>query len=255
LSKNSYILLVFEGAFTEPQIVENLKKYFLNESDKKIIKAVYGTVIYSLYEQFFICGEFDEDLDLFTIICDSIEDENNELMNISREQVDQIYLFFDYDGHATNADNNKLQEILKLFNNETENGKLYVSYPMVESIKHLKNSVNFRDTIAQSNRSYKDLVPHDCDNHLVDLRNLTVYDWDRIIQEHLKKANFIVNDEFSFPNEIIEQFYIFHKQKQKFIEPHNKVAVLASFPLFLLDYYGVEKFKKVECLESVSKKE
>jgi hypothetical protein len=248
--------MVFEGQKTEPQILENLKKHFLNESDKKIVKAVYGTAIYTLYEQFFICGEFDGDLDLYTIIRENIQDEENKkLEGITREQIDQIYLFFDYDGHASNADNEKLQKILELFNNETENGKLYVSYPMVEAIKHLKENVNFKDIIVESSSSYKDLVPQDCDSYLVDLRNLLQEHWERIIQEHLKKANFIVNNDFSFPNQIIEQAAIFNHQKVKFIVPDKKVAVLSAFPLFLLDYYGVEKFKKVECLESVTKKE
>lgn len=236
---NNYILMVFEGAVTELQILENLKKYFLNESDKTIILAVYETVIYTLYEQFFIYGEFDEDLDLFSII----KERNSELKDISREQVAEIYLFFDYDGHASNADDIKLHEILKLFNNETENGKLYVSYPMVEAIKHLKEGIDFKEIIEESNSNYKQLVSQNCDNHLIDLRNLIIDDWNRIIKEHAKKANFILNDEFSFPSSILAQPEIFNHQKEKYIEPHNKVAVLGSFPLFLLDYYGVNKFK------------
>ena len=170
----------------------------------------------------------------------------NELKDISRIQVPEIYLFFDYDGHATNADLEKLQKILELFNNETENGKLYVSYPMVEAIKHLKEGTDFKEIIEESNSSYKELVSQNCDEHLSHLRNLSFDDWDRIIQEHSKKANFIVNDDFLFPNEIIEQDEIFTHQKEKFIEPHKKVAVLASFPLFLLDYYGIKKFIKDE---------
>ena len=54
LSKDSYILMVFEESKTEPQSIRKFKKYFfLNESDKKkIVKAVYGTVIYGLYKNF-----------------------------------------------------------------------------------------------------------------------------------------------------------------------------------------------------------
>lgn len=243
MNKNSYILMVFEGQKTEPQILENLKKHFLNESDKKIVKAVYGTAIYTLYEQFFICGEFDGDLDLYTIIRENIQDEENKkLEGITREQIDQIYLFFDYDGHASNADNEKLQKILELFNDETENGKLYVSYPMAEAIKHLKKGIDFKDVIEESNSSYKSIASENCDKHLNHLRDLTIDDWYRIIQEHSKKANFIINDVFAFPENIFEQSEIFDNQKSKFIEPHKTVAVLSAFPLFLLDYYGVSYF-------------
>ena len=186
-------------------------------------------------------------MDLFTIIKEKLQSSgNDELNDISRGQVPEIYLFFDYDGHATNADLGKLQKILELFNNETENGKLYVSYPMVEAIKHLKEGMDFKEIIEESNSSYKELVSQNCDQHLMNLTTLTINDWNRMIQEHSKKANFVVNDDFSFPNFIIEQSEIFNHQKEKFIEPHNKVAVLASFPLFLLDYYGIKKFIKDE---------
>lgn len=241
MSKDSYILMVFEGRNTESQILDNLKKYFLNESDKKIVKAVYGTVIYGLYKEFFPSNELDDELELF----DLLKKEMNipELQDIEREFVSEIYLFFDYDSHATNAGDGKLTAMLQFFDNETENGKLYVSYPMVEAIKHLKDGINFKNIIEESSSSYKDLVSQGCDNYLVDLRKLTIDDWNRIIQEHSKKANFIVNDDFIFPSNITKQCEIFDGQKQKFIEPYRKVAVLGSFPLFLLEYYGINVFK------------
>lgn len=240
MSKENYILMVFEGAKTEPQILENLKRYFLNESDKKIVKAVYGTVIYGLYKKFFPNNELDDELALFDLL--KKEMKVPELKDIETEFVSEIYLFFDYDKHATNAGDEKLETMLQFFDNETENGKLYVSYPMIEAIQHLKENVNFQETIEECNKEYKDIVKQNRDKCFGNLSWLKEEHWDRIIQEHSKKANLIVNDDFSFPKEIIEQFEIFNHQKEKFIKPQNKVAVLASFPLFLLDYYGVKKF-------------
>lgn len=244
MSKESYILMLFEGAKTEPQIIENLKKYFLNESDKKIVKAVYGTVIYGLYKKFFPNNELDDELELFDLL--KKEMKISELQDIEKEFVSEIYLFFDYDGHASNAGDEKLETMLKFFDNETENGKLYVSYPMIEAIQHLKEEVSFCQTIEECNKEYKNLVKKNRDECFDHLSLLEEKHWDIIIQEHSKKANFIVNDNFSFPNEIFEQSEIFNHQKQKFIEPYKKVAVLASFPVFLLDYYGFKKFIKLE---------
>ena len=113
---------------------------------------------------------------------------------------------------------------------------------MVEAIKHLKIGIDFKDIIAESNPSYKQLVSENCDYELMDLSNLTKENWNFIIKEHSKKANFIVNDNFEFPNKIIEQIKIFENQKEKYINVNNKVAVLSAFPLFLLDYYEITIF-------------
>jgi len=45
--------------------------------------------------------------------------------------------------------------MLELFHDEFEHGKLFISYPMVEAIKHLKDGVNFKDTVAISEKPYK----------------------------------------------------------------------------------------------------
>jgi hypothetical protein len=238
--------MVFEGKKTEPLIMNNLKKYFLNEDDTEIIKVLYGTVIYKLYKDFFIDGILDENLDFFNLIKENIQDKNNNILKgITREQVSEIYLFFDYDGHATNARDDKIQHMLHLFDNETSNGKLYISYPMIEAIKHLKTGDDFKNVIVESNPSYKQLVSKNCNQELKDLSNLTEENWNFIIKEHSKKANFIVNNRFEFPNKIIEQIKIFENQKEKYINVNNKVAVLSAFPLFLLDYYGIARFEEV----------
>ena len=49
-------------------------------------------------------------------------------------------MFFDYDGHAPLADDEKIKELLILFNEETSFGKLYISYPMIEALKHINES-------------------------------------------------------------------------------------------------------------------
>ena len=53
----------------------------------------------------------------------------------------QIFLFFDYDFQnriGVDRVNDILEEMLDYFDDETENGKLYVNYPMIESLKHTK---------------------------------------------------------------------------------------------------------------------
>ena len=239
MNKN-YILMVFEGLVTEKKIFNNLKHYFLNENRNTIIYGFHCGEIYSLYNKL----EKDEDLELFTLLKEQLKDTNKEIQKIKKSQVSELYLFFDYDGHAISADDNKLEYMLNLFNNETNDyGKLYISYPMVEAIKHLKEDVSFKDVVVTSSKGYKEVSSINSDKIYMHLNKLTEENWDKIIEEHCKKANFIVNNKFIFPEKIIEQITIFLKQKEKYIDRENKVSVLSAFPIFLLDYYGTSKFK------------
>ncbi len=83
---------------------------------------------------------------------------DNELENISKDQIAEIYLFFDYDKHASNSSDEKIKKMLEVFDNETEKGKLYISYPMIEAIKHIRRELDFKDTVAKSDSDYKRIL-------------------------------------------------------------------------------------------------
>ena len=57
---------------------------------------------------------------------------------MDRESVSQVFLFFDLDIHglaqSIEQSCEQLDELLNFFDNETENGKLFLSYPMVEVV-------------------------------------------------------------------------------------------------------------------------
>ena len=249
MSKQEYILFIFEGKKTEPIIFENIKKYFLHKKETTISQNIvfcYGTVIYKLYKEFFIDGNLDEDLDLVTIL----KPQNEDSETITRNQVSETYLFFDYDSHASNASDIKLQNMLQLFNDETSDyGKLFVSYPMVESLLHISKEISFSETMELSQNEYKKIARTNCDNIFLHFNDYTKDIWNYLIIQHSQKANFIVNGTFEFPTTILEQLEIFHNQKTKYIDIENKVAVLSAFPIFLLDYYGINFFKQNDNLE------
>jgi len=231
LNKQTYNLFVFEGAKTEPQIFSNLRKYFFNEKENEQISISYCNNIYHLAKEI----QENEYLEFFELL----KEEEKIDANISRDNVARIYLIFDYDGHADKDSTQKLQEMLEIFNNETEQGLLYISYPMGEALKHIKDDIDFKDVCAISERKYKNLVSTNCDevyNHPI---NYTKDIWEVLIYEHCKKANFIVYDKFEIPISFIEQLNIFENQKEKYIDKEGRVAVLSAFPLMLLDYYGV----------------
>jgi hypothetical protein len=234
------ILFVFEGAKTEDQIVRSLQNFFINENT--VVKCIYGAEIYQIYKAIID----DEDLDTFNLLKER-EPEHNQILNdYNRNDFAEIYLFFDYDGHSTLADDNKLAELLNFFCEETDKGKLFVSYPMVECLKHIVDFDNFWNLTVQckNNISYKTLVHDTCLKHLSDFRKYDLDIWKKLVIAHLMKMNFIVNSSYSFPDEIVRQIVIFSHQQEKYINLHSTVSVISAFPVFLHDYYGNENIKK-----------
>ncbi len=236
LNKKTYNLFIFEGEKTEPQIFHNLRKYFLHEKENELISISYCNNIYHLSKEI----KENEYLDFFELLKEKVTVDNN----LTKDNIARIYLIFDYDGHADNDSNQKILDMLNIFDNETEQGKLYISYPMGEALRHIKDNINFKDIYEISGPTYKALSTNNCDEKYKHFKKYTIDIWHHLINQHSKKANFIVNNNFEFPTKIIEQLNIFNNQKLKYIDTENKVAVLSAFPIFLLDYYGVDKFNK-----------
>lgn len=235
LLSNNHILMVFEGEKTEKAIFSSLNKYYLNEDGHEITIAVYCNNIYSLYHEI----KDDPYLDIFMLLK---ENENNMevLSELERDDISQIYFFFDYDGHDTQASDSDLKELLKLFKEETEHGKLYLSYPMVESIKHLNDNVSFQDvTVCAQEKRYKELVDKEAGNSYKQIKKYSEDDWKEIIIIHLKKLGYILTDNFEILETTNSQLIIFEKQQEKYINKNNTIAVLSAFPIFISEYSDI----------------
>jgi len=154
-------------------------------------------------------------------------------------------MFFDYDGHSTGADDSKLRELLEFFNEETDKGKLYISYPMIESLKHVSDYLTFKDSKVKckENIYYKKLVSEGCMKGLVNFTAYTNKIWKKLIMVHLMKMNYIVRGHFILPLSLISQLEVFDAQKTGYIDVDTTVAVLNAFPMFLHDYYGSAKLQ------------
>ena len=250
--KKEFIAIISEGEKTEKQIINNLENNFTTFSDK-IIFLSYKANIYNLFREI----EEDEDIDIISLLkekqikANKIRNdvENIDVSNINSDDISQIYLFFDYDGHTENASDEEIVKMLNKFDNETENGKLYISYPMVEALKHLKKDkldINNYLVEAKTRINYKNFVSQNTDYE--NLVNLTKGNWLFIISENLKRCLFlleIININYEIYSNMINQESIFNKQLDKYISKEEKVLVLSAFPFFLIDYFGEEFFSLV----------
>ncbi|MCI9845619.1 hypothetical protein [Flavobacterium pectinovorum] len=228
------ILFVFEGSSTEVQIIENLNKFFINENLN--VHCIYGGEIYQIFKQI----KDDEDLDTFNLLKERSSENEAILAEYTRNDFAEIYLFFDYDGHSIIADDEKLKELLDFFNEETEKGKLYISYPMVEALKHISDCDSFKDSTIEckQNIKYKKVVSEEAIKELIDFTKYDFNIWNNLIIVHLRKMNYICNNSYELPKTLISQLEIFTNQLERYIVPGNKVSILSSFPPFIHDYYG-----------------
>lgn len=232
------ILFVFEGAKTEVKHYKNIIKPFFKKNTT--FHACFSTNIYQLFD----CMNDDDDLDVVELL-------KEREVDVPDEKFAEIYLFFDYDPQDENSSDEKISEMLKFFDNETEVGKLYVSYPMFEALKDIPNVICDDGAIVNNLCqdgcfislleccNYKKIVSNrSCYIHIPEINKYKK----KIFNHHIKKANCIVNDQYNFPESIeaLTQFKIFRSQVVKYI-PNDRVAILSPLPLFVFEYFGVEK--------------
>lgn len=260
------ILFIFEGKKTEPNLFKTIEKlYFPNNNERKI--CCFGYNIYELYK---LMNESDFTEDVITVIRSKMKSRNDHSIPEDADVSDfsEIFLFFDYDFQNKNLPSSEmdrqLEDMLKFFDNETLNGKLYINYPMVEAIRctnklpdldfvHYQATraacSDFKNYITSAYPFYKstDYFMFTIDNKTKKLREpitdkkikLVSNNWNILKEQNIKKANFICNNEFDYPkskNEINQQT-IFKNQKEKFVNKKDSVSILSSFPLFLYEYF------------------
>jgi hypothetical protein len=246
------ILLVFEGEKTEPLIFDNIQRVFFNKSPGRRIYACFGANIYQLWL------ELKDDPDFDTIIkLQELVKNKDKIRELNRNNVGEIHLFFDFEGKIL-ADNqidkhcSIINEMLAIFNDEYDHGKLWISYPMVESLKHLYKDFKkcFNKCIMRitGNSSYKKYIGTIPDYQ--DVRKYTYLDWKELIFINIEKAYCLTSSKYQLPeyraiDKFVSQIAIFESQRNRFILSASSVVALSSFPFFLLYYFGEEQYKDI----------
>lgn len=209
------ILFVFEGGKVEPSIFESIGKLFL--SGEELRTVVCGFDLPTLYSRLKDNGE-----DLFR----SLPLRENGIVVPEGKRVDtmfsQIFLFFDYDFQnrmGLERLNEILGEMLEFFCDETDNGKLYVNYPMVESLKYTKEIPDARYFEYVATR--QDCVSHKFKGmaeqfayaqakafRFIDLSKLERYavisNWENLKLQNVSKANYILTGNNVMPENKVE---------------------------------------------------
>jgi hypothetical protein len=239
---SSVVLFVFEGERREQQIFQSVEKCFPNSESNIRLISVYGTCIYNLYKD--ALGDGDAGIDFVELIRERSVQNAAALEEYSRSDVAEIYLIFDYDGHDQQACDNKISEMLDFFREETENGFMFLSYPMSEAFFHYVDDDQFKSLTSRISEGagYKGKVDKEQGPQL---RGKDQIEWEHmkpIIRANCKKANLLVNGAFDFPTELLSSQDVFNEQLRQYI-PDGELFVLSGFPLFFMHYIGAQKFR------------
>ena len=151
--------------------------------------------------------------------------------------------------------NRRVEEMLTLFDDETDNGKLYINYPMIESIRYTKelpdDAYAYYTIGREACKDFKHLArkfsAYDNLDHLLFKdgetpakdKYLKVKDnWEYLRTMNVCKANLLTTGLFAMPREKsnIGQQAIFSNQVTKYVKPNESVAILNSFPIFIYEY-------------------
>ena len=249
------VLIVLEGEKPEENTLARLQRAFpeeLADLSEDLVEYVYSSHIYGLYNKLKEDNGFSDVIEVLK----ELYPEDDVLQNTNREDISQVYLFFDLDIHKQPIEKSckQLNELIKFFDNETENGKLFLSYPMAEAI----NICDIEKGLMSDDRKLFSLdkcadngFKHFADdlnrNSKTICRANSRENWLIISKANYEKAQWLMHmtaeKSFSVLDQMQQDAILQHQQK--LIKQDNVVATLSAFPFFLLEYVGVGKIQRM----------
>ncbi len=253
ISQKKKVLFIYEGVKAEEKLLNNLVEvFFSSAADVSILNCPADGNIYMLWSRLKKDGF---DTNVIDVLKEMSIVAKERLRNFRASDFSEIYLFFDYDGHNDNIpkkylNKDVLGEMLATFKNETELGKLYISYPMIESIKEItieaqdyKHLYLSLDEIAKYKKSVfsqPDFNNYSC---IDEKRWLIACNASRKRASLLVKYNSFCTYAYFIHNLGQEKIYAY--QKQNYIQNGGLLCILNSVPLFLLEYYKEDFWDRV----------
>lgn len=239
---NRKILVIVEGARKELKLVNKLKELFLPQ-DISIVS--YGTSLYQLYDYLEEYCDFNfEELDVLLAL--KAHEPVEEKKAVFDEKYTDVLLIFDFDPQDNKFDVAKIRKLMDYFNDSTENGKLYINYPMLESFYHLKNikdgivDESFKDTKF----TLKELQEHQYKKRVVDegtdldISRMSKEQVENIMYQQACKANYILDGNYKILEDYSQEKMLMLLDKQNNLLIHEGEAyVLNTCSFFVLEFY------------------
>lgn len=248
MADRDYKAFIVEGEAREPLIIDNILKVFFVHDNVRIITLPAGENIYMLWKRL---KRDDFFTDIIEVLRESSDDIREQLTGLTRDDFSEVYLFFDYDTHQTNLgkedDADIVAQMLKSFDNETENGKLYISYPMVEALRDYQSGVcgdgKSCYVAVEDMKHYKNASSMRSAN--TQFRDYDYEVWKDIIDVFAMRVSclFGLTDTLKYERycEMVNPYEIHIREEAE--TGKERVFVLSAFPEFLVNYYGMKLWR------------
>ena len=227
------ILLLVEGESKEKALMNHLLNVYGISDSHQIVS--YKTSIYDLYNRMFKDDD-PEMLDLLQVLKERETDPS--VRKIFDEHYSDVILIFDLDPQAPLFTPEKITRMTEYFNESTENGKLYINYPMVEAFYHMKSIPDpdydsyqvTKEELKEGN--FKKRTKQIC---RIPYKRFAVTkeECDIVILQNLQKAhNLTQTDEPLTQPSMLD---ILQAQLQSFME-HEMLYVLCTCVFYIIDF-------------------
>lgn len=259
MRSKDYKAFIVEGEAREPQIIRNLCDIHFKHCNFKVITLPAGQNIYMLWQKL---KEDDFETDIIEILRESSAELEEALAGLDRDDFSEIFLFFDYDGHQDNlsfenSTEDVMNKMLENFDNETENGRLYINYPMVEALRDFEPGV-----CGNEDNCYCELGQSDCYKQLssdgkiyTDFRKYNFEVWRQVLNVFAMRVSCLFDEEGVMSYETyydsVNPYTVYNFQKNYIRK--GKVFILSAFPEFLLDYFPVKFWNScIKCVRRLT---
>ena len=263
MGESDYKLIIVEGEKREIDIFERVETFFIQKEKFRYINLPANQNIYMLWQ---LLKADDFQTDIVEIIRETVDGADKVLEGVSRDNIAEVFLFFDLDAHQNNISSTHnqiysqvVEEMLEVFDNETELGKLYISYPMIEALRDLsaKGCSTYTSSCQIDNaklNDYKMLSGNG--NILGNTGKYGVEEWRLVIKSFAVRLSCLLSlDEvisYDDYKKRVSPATIFYNQQRWFEKA--KTFILSAVPEFLLDYFGLSFWKRYIRVKKINKK-
>ena len=233
------ILLIVEGESDEVKFIKGLfEKCFRNaEYQFYSYKATIHTLAQELYNKY---PDFDEgDIDIRLVLASLESDKGKKEFLLSKYS--DIYMVFDFEPQHDHKHFDTVRRMVSYFNDSTNQGKLFINYPMMQAYKHFDRlpcpSFEFCEVSIDQAKDYKRHIGEI--SNFTDLTKYTYVTYFSIAVHHLKKAKKIIKGVYTLPTPSeylnFNATQIFDHQVQLF-ETAQNISVLNTCIFALVDF-------------------